>query len=90
MLYVSEENKIRRRRGRRRPGKSGKTAAQKTVVAADQHGDRKTLQMDAYIPATMAAIYLLLLLYFKSIGGYKPTSIDMEKITGGIDGPMEA
>ena len=42
------------------------------------------------IPATMAAIYLLLFLYFKSIGGYKPTSIDMEKITGGINGPMEA
>jgi hypothetical protein len=28
------------------------------------------------IPATMAAIYLLLLLYFKSIGGYKPLTID--------------
>jgi hypothetical protein len=67
-----------------------RTPAQKTVVAADQHGDRKTLTTDAYIPATMAVIYLLILLYFKSIGGYKPTSIDMEKITGGINGPMEA
>ena len=67
-----------------------KTPAQKTVVAADQQGDRKTLKTDAYIPATMAVIYLLMLLYFKSIGGYKPTSIDMEKITGGIDGPMQA
>jgi hypothetical protein len=67
-----------------------RTPAQKTVVAADQQGDRKTLKTDAYIPATMAVIYLLILLYFKSIGGYKPESIDMEKITGGINGPMEA
>ena len=42
------------------------------------------------IPATMACIYLLILLYFKAIGGYKPVTIDMEKITGGIAGPMEA
>ena len=67
-----------------------KTPAQAKVVAADQHGDRRTLKADAYIPLTMAVIYLLLFLYFKSIGGYKPTSIDMEKITGGINGPMEA
>jgi MFS family permease len=33
----------------------------KVVVLADQQGDRKTLKFDAYIPATMAAIYLLLL-----------------------------
>jgi len=32
----------------------------------------------------------LLLLYFKAIGGYKPINIDTERITGGIDGPMEA
>lgn len=34
-------------------------------------GDRETLRTDSLIPATMAAIYLLLLIYFKSIGGYK-------------------
>jgi len=53
-----------------------KTPDQQVVVAADQQGDRKTLKFDSYIPATMAAIYLLLLLYFKSIGGYKPLTID--------------
>ena len=53
-----------------------KTPQQKTVVEADQAGDRATLKADAYIPATMAAIYLLLLLYFKSIGGYKPVKIE--------------
>jgi hypothetical protein len=53
-----------------------KTPQQKAVVEADQAGDRATLKADAYIPATMAAIYLLLLLFFKSIGGYKVVKID--------------
>ncbi len=48
-----------------------KTEAQKAMVAADQTGDRKTLKADSFIPATMALIYLGLMLYFKSIGGYK-------------------
>ena len=39
-------------------------------------GDRKTLRYDSIIPGTMAVIYLLMLLYFKSIGGYKPVTID--------------
>ena len=30
-----------------------------------------TLHADSAIPAAMAVIYLLLFLYFKSIGGYK-------------------
>ncbi len=51
------------------------TDAQKSVTKADQDGDRKTLKADSLIPATMAAIYLLLLLYFKTIGGYRPVSI---------------
>lgn len=53
-----------------------KTPAQQTVVAADQRGDRATLKADAFIPATMAAIYLLLLLYFKTIGGYKVVRLE--------------
>ncbi|MDB6024052.1 MAG: major facilitator superfamily 1 [Verrucomicrobiales bacterium] len=53
-----------------------RTAAQKTVVAADQQGDRRTLKADAFIPLTMAGIYLLILLYFKSIGGYKTVHIE--------------
>lgn len=51
------------------------TDAQKAIVKADQDGDRKTLKVDSLIPATMAVIYLLLLLYFKAIGGYKPVTI---------------
>jgi MFS family permease len=47
------------------------TAEQKQAVQADQQGDRETLKADSYIPATMAVIYLGLMLYFASIGGYK-------------------
>ena len=56
-----------------------KTDKQKSVIAADQAGDRKTLKTDSYIPATMAIIYLLILLYFKSIGGYKVLRIEDQK-----------
>jgi hypothetical protein len=45
------------------------------VAAASIAGDRKTLKADSFIPATMAGIYLLLLIYFKTIGGYKTVHI---------------
>jgi hypothetical protein len=47
------------------------TTDQQEALAADQQGDRATLLADSWIPATMAGIYLLFLLYFASIGGYK-------------------
>ena len=49
--------------------------AQKTVLESSINGDRRTLKADSFIPATMAVIYLLLLLYFKAIGGYKTVHI---------------
>ncbi len=49
---------------------------ERAVQEASIDGDRRTLVADSAIPATMAAIYLLLLIYFKSIGGYKPVHID--------------
>lgn len=49
---------------------------ERTVLEASIAGDRKTLVVDSAIPATMAVIYLLLLLYFKSIGGYRPVKIE--------------
>ena len=67
-----------------------KDLKQAAVVDADLKGDRRTLVADSLIPAAMALIYLLILGYFKTIGGYKPVHIDVEKITGGIAGPMEA
>ena len=53
-----------------------KTDAQKAIIAADQAGDRATLKADSYIPAAMAVIYLAILLYFKSIGGYRAVKIE--------------
>jgi hypothetical protein len=55
-----------------------RTPEQQKVIDADQSGDRKTLRIDSFIPATMAVIYLLLMLYYKSIGGYRPLRIDEE------------
>jgi hypothetical protein len=55
------------------------TPAERTVHDASITGDRKTLKYDSFIPATMAVIYLLLLLYFKTIGGYKPLHIEEQK-----------
>ena len=51
------------------------TEAERAVHQASITGDRRTLVADSAIPATMALIYLGLLLYFKSIGGYKPVSL---------------
>jgi MFS family permease len=67
-----------------------KSVEQQLVVDSSIIGDRQTLKADAVIPAVMALIYLLLLLYFKSIGGYKPVAIETERVTGGVQGPMEA
>ena len=52
------------------------TADQKAIVAANQAGDRATLKADSFLPLTMAAIYLMLLFYFKSIGGYRALKIE--------------
>lgn len=46
------------------------------VYEASVTGDRKTLVADSFIPATMAVIYLVLLVYFISIGGYKRVHVE--------------
>ena len=56
-----------------------KTPAQKALSESSIVGDRQTLKADSFIPAAMAAIYLLLLIYFKSIGGYKPLTISEQR-----------
>jgi hypothetical protein len=53
-----------------------RTEAQEAMVSADHTGDRKTLLADSFVPATMAVIYLLLLLWFRSIGGYKAVHLE--------------
>ena len=64
-------------------------AKDRALIEASIVGDRKTLKADAWIPAAMAAIYLMLFVYFKAIGGYKPVHI-AEDFTGGTSGPMQA
>lgn len=59
-----------------------RTPDQKTVVESDIRGDRRTLVADSAIPAGMAVIYLLILLYFKAIGGYRPVHITTEAAAG--------
>ena len=49
---------------------------EQTVLAASIAGDRKTLVADSFIPAAMAVLYLGMLIYFASIGGYKPVHIE--------------
>jgi hypothetical protein len=44
---------------------------QRTVYEASIQGDRDTLVADSAIPAAMAAIFLLIMLYFRTIGGYR-------------------
>ena len=57
------------------------TPTERTVHEASIAGDRRTLRADAFVPAIMALIYLALLIYFKSIGGYKVLHIDPAKRT---------
>jgi len=52
------------------------TPEERVAHRASIDGDRKTLRADSIIPGIMAVIYLLILLYFKSIGGYRPVTID--------------
>jgi MFS family permease len=52
------------------------STSDRAIIEAGIVGDRKTLKADAFIPAIMAAIYILIFLYFKAIGGYKAIKID--------------
>jgi MFS family permease len=49
------------------------------VQEASITGDRETLRADSFIPLSMAVIYLLMLLYFKSKGGYKAITIEEQE-----------
>jgi MFS family permease len=90
-LFFSEVHGIDGKKlGEAKAAGDKRTENQKLVVEANEQGDRRTLRADAFIPATMACIYLLILLYFVTIGGYKPVTIDPERLAGGVEGPMEA
>ncbi|MGH8021508.1 MAG: MFS transporter [Opitutaceae bacterium] len=58
------------------------TPAERAVHEAGLAGDRRTLQADAFIPAALAVIYLALLIYFRSIGGYRVRHIEPDSTRG--------
>jgi MFS family permease len=51
-------------------------ADHKLVDEAGLYGGRMALKWTAIVPATMAVLYLLLILYFKTQGGYKRVAIE--------------
>lgn len=55
--------------------KSSAATDKKPVEEAGIFGGRKALEITAYVPATMAALYLLLVLYFRATGGYKQIEV---------------
>jgi hypothetical protein len=58
-----------------------RSVEEQVVGAADLHGGRMALRYTGWVPATMAVCYLLLILYFKSVGGYKALTVDLEETT---------
>lgn len=69
---------------------AARTPEENQVHEADLQGGRSALKTTAYIPMTMAALYLLLIIGFKFSGGYKALRVTGEQETGGVEGPMEA
>ncbi len=53
-----------------------RTPNEQATVDAYITGNRQTLKVDSFIPATMALVYLLILLYFKATGGYKAVHLE--------------
>ena len=78
-LFLSEVNGLDAKKLGAIGEKETPTDDEKAVQAASIEGDRRTLKADSFIPAAMAVIYLLLMVYFKSIGGYKPVTIEEQK-----------
>jgi MFS family permease len=75
-LFFSEVNAIDGKKLGEAKAATAKTPEQLAIIAADQKGDRHTLKADSFIPMGMSVIFLALLLYFKSIGGYKVVRIE--------------
>ena len=58
------------------------------VKQAGLFGGRMALKLTSFIPALMALFYLGMLIYFRSIGGYKALEITGEQASGGVKGPV--
>lgn len=49
------------------------------VTASTLHGGKTALKWTAAVPAAMAVGYLILIVYFQAIGGYKPATVAEEQ-----------
>ncbi len=56
--------------------KNTESEDKKTVDNAVLYGGRRALQLTSYVPAAMAGLYLLLILCFQAMGGYKAVHIE--------------
>jgi hypothetical protein len=70
-------------------------AQQKEIAAARESSAQKALRNMAIFPAFMLVCYIILIVYFKSRGGYSAQVLtghaaEDKKFTGGVAGPMEA
>jgi MFS family permease len=66
----------------------------KLVTDTSLHGGRMALQITAAVPAILALIYLGMILYFKTQGGYRAQKLvskheEVEMMMGGTVGPAE-
>jgi hypothetical protein len=66
----------------------------KLVTDASLYGGRTALKLTAAVPATMAVIYLTMIVYFRTQGGYRPQVLISKHeeallMTGGTAGPAE-
>jgi hypothetical protein len=50
----------------------------KPVGDAGVYGGKMALKLTAYVPAAMAVLYLMLILYFRARGGYKAVQVSTE------------
>ena len=64
------------------------TSDEKQVREAVIYGGRMSLKWTALVPAMMAVGYLLLIIYFRARGGYKPVRLDGENSTVAVEKPV--
>jgi fucose permease len=70
-------------------GKPNAPTDKPVIKEATIYGGQQALKITAGVPVTMAACYLLLVVYFMSKGGYKQIHLTGEQVSGGVEGPQE-
>ena len=69
-------------------GAEARSPEETQVHDADLYGGRMALRMTAAIPAVMALLYLILIVYFRARGGYREVHISGEEMSGGVKAPV--